>query len=91
MSTYRLLFLGAGFSHLAGLPLGPALFREVRRRINREYGTDNHVERDLNHFTDYLQRCFGRDVAPDNVDFEEFLGFLDFEHYLGLKGKDTWS
>jgi hypothetical protein len=25
------------------------------------------------------------------VDYEEFLGFLDVEHYLGLKGKDTWS
>lgn len=30
-------------------------------------------------------------VDPDNVNCEEFLGFLDVEHYLGLKGKDTWS
>lgn len=91
MNTYRLLFLGAGFSCLAGLPLGPALFHEVRRRVRGEYGMDNHVERDLNRFNDYVQRCFGRVVAPDNVDCEEFLGFLDIEHYLGLKGKDTWS
>jgi hypothetical protein len=25
------------------------------------------------------------------VDFEEFLAFLDIEHYLGLRGSDTWS
>jgi hypothetical protein len=91
MNTYRLLFLGAGFSHLAGLPLGPSLFREVRRKVRAEYGADNHVERDLKRFTEYTQQCFGRVVATENVDCEEFLGFLDVEHYLGLKGKDTWS
>jgi len=91
MSTYRLLFLGAGFSHPAGLPLGQELFREVRRRVNSELTSDNHVERDLNRFIDYTERCFGRVLSPDNVDCEEFLGFLDVEHYLGLKGKDTWS
>jgi hypothetical protein len=46
-NTYRLLFLGAGFSCLAGLPLGPALFHEVRRRIRIECGVDNRVEHDL--------------------------------------------
>ena len=91
MSTYRLLFLGAGFSYLAGLPLGPELFKIVRRFVKCEDGTDNHVERDLQRFTDYIQRCFGRVLSPDEVDCEEFLGFLDVEHYLGLKGKDTWS
>jgi hypothetical protein len=91
MNTYRLLFLGAGFSHLAGLPLGPALFRKVRRWISDEHGSDNHVERDLKRFSNYNERCFGRLLSPDDVDCEEFLGFLDVEHYLGLKGKDTWS
>lgn len=91
MDTYRLIFLGAGFSHLAGLPLGPALFREVRRLINSEHGSDNHVERDLKRFIDYTERCFGRVLLSDDIDSEEFLGFLDVEHYLGLKGKDTWS
>jgi hypothetical protein len=91
MSTFRLLFLGAGFSHLAGLPLGPELFTEVRRRINEDYGSDNHVERDLMRFINYQHRCFDRTIRPENVDCEEFLGFLDVEHYLGLKGSDTWS
>lgn len=30
-------------------------------------------------------------MTPDQVDFEDFLGFLDIEHYLGLRGSDTWS
>lgn len=91
INTYRLLFLGAGFSHLAGLPLGPQLFKEVRKRISKEHSSDNHVERDLKRFIDYTARCFGREILPIDVDLEEFLGFLDVEHYLGLKGKDTWS
>ena len=91
MTTFRLLFLGAGFSVPAGLPLGAALFRHVRRVINGDQGTDNHVERDIARFIEYLERCFGRNVLPDEIDCEEFLGFLDVEHYLGLKGKDTFS
>jgi hypothetical protein len=91
MTTHRLFFLGAGFSHLAGLPLGTELFQLVRSKIRDQYGADNHVERDLHEFTKYLYECFGRRVALENVDLEEFLGFLDVEHYLGLRGKDTWS
>jgi hypothetical protein len=89
MTTHRLFFLGAGFSHLAGLPLGTELFQLVRSNIRDQYGADNHVERDLHEFTKYLYECFGRHVALENVDLEEFLGFLDVEHYLGLRGKDT--
>jgi SIR2-like domain len=91
MSTYRLLFLGAGFSCLAGVPLGPNLFREVRKKIAAEYSSDNPVERDIERFIKYLSDCFHRTVLADDIDCEEFLGFLDVEHYLGLKGKDTWS
>jgi len=91
MTTHRLFFLGAGFSHLAGLPLGTELFQLVRSYIRNQYGIDNHVERDLEGFTKYLHECFGRKVSAEEVDFEEFLGFLDVEHYLGLRGKDTWS
>lgn len=90
-STHRLFFLGAGFSHPAGLPLGTELFRLVRNRVSARYGSDNHVERDLRDFKLYLKRCYGRLIDYDEIDFEEFLGFLDVEHYLRLRGKDTWS
>jgi len=91
MKTSRLLFLGAGFSRPAGLPLGSELFHQVRARIASQHGRDNHVERDLKRYIDYMRNCFNRDIPPEEVDYEQFLGFLDVEHYLGLKGKDTWS
>jgi hypothetical protein len=45
----------------------------------------------LRDFKLYLKRCYGRLIDYDEIDFEEFLGFLDVEHYLRLRGKDTWS
>lgn len=89
--TFRLLFLGAGFSKLAGLPLGQELFPLVRKAVVNKYGSDNHLESDLRRYVKYLQRTEGSNLSEDEVNYEEFLGFLDVEHYLGLKGKDTWS
>lgn len=91
MKTFRLLFIGAGFSKPAGLPLGAELFQEVRRVTAKEYGSDNWLEWDLSRFIEYIQDCEARVLTPDTLDYEEFLGFLDTEHYLGLKGKDTFS
>ena len=89
--TYRLLFLGAGFSQPAGLPLGRDLLSEVRSLIRDKYGQDNHVERDLARYVNYLSACEGAFISPDSVDYEKFLSFLDTEHFLGLKGSNTWS
>lgn len=89
--TYRLLFIGAGFSRPAGLPLGYELFDAVRKLNIERYGRDNHLERDLKSFIAFLKRCEGRNETPETVDYEEFLGFLDVEHFLKLRGSDTWS
>ncbi len=89
--TYRILFLGAGFSKPAGLPLGSELFREVRELLRTKHGSDNFVESDLDRYMRYVEACEGRKLTADSVDYERFLSFLDVEHYLGLKGKDTWS
>ena len=89
--TYRILFLGAGFSNPAGLPLGSELFREVRKLLRIKHGSDNIVEKDLDGYIRYVEACEGRKLTADSVDYERFLGFLDVEHHLGLKGKDTWS
>jgi hypothetical protein len=91
MKTFRLLFLGAGFSRPAGLPLGGELFQAVRAAIIAENGRDNHVERDLARYVRYVNDCEGGSQTAETVDYEQFLAFLDVEHYLGLKGKDTWS
>ena len=89
--TFRLLFLGAGFSQPAGLPLGKELLSEVRRLLRATHGPNNLVERDLIRYTKYLSDCEGIETTVDSVDYEKFLGFLDTEHFLGLKGSDTWS
>lgn len=82
--------MGAGFSAAAGLPLGLDLFKAVRNDISLGNGRDNWFERDLQRYTDYLRATEDASVA-DRIDLEEFVGFLDREHFLGLKGKDTWS
>ena len=89
--TLRILVLGAGFSQPAGLPLGIELFKQVRHAIFAKHGTDNPAERDLKRYVNYVSACEGIHVAVDTVNHESFLAFLDREHYLGLKGKDTWS
>lgn len=87
---FRVVVLGAGFSAPAGVPLADRLWKEVLRRIG-ELDMAAKVERDLTAYQDYLSECFGLEVPADEINFEEFLGFLDIEYFLGLRGSDTWS
>lgn len=87
---FRLIILGAGFSAPAGVPLAQDLWKEVRSRARR-FGAVSKFTRDLETYQAYLEECEGRLVSADAVDFEEFLGFLDVEFHLGLRGTDTWS
>lgn len=91
MKTFRLLILGAGFSKPANLPLADELFREVRRRVRNLYGNDNSLERDIKYYFNYLQNTEGFLGSTDDIKIEKLLSFLDVEHYLELKGSDTWS
>jgi hypothetical protein len=93
MSTpdkYRIIILGAGFSAHAGLPLGNQLFDLVRQKIKCRYGSDNKLERDLEWYLEYRLKCEGVPIEHP-VDYEKFMSYLDMEHYLGLRGSDTWS
>ena len=89
--TFRTLFLGAGFSQPAGLPLGRELFAEVRRLLRTKYGADNQVTKDLARYMHFVSACNGVRLEVEDVNYEEFLSFLDVEHVLRLKGKDTWN
>ena len=40
---------------------------------------------------EFRRRCDGIRLDADAIYFEDFLGFLDTEFYLGLRGSDTWS
>jgi hypothetical protein len=90
-NKYRLFILGAGFSHGAGLPLAADLWSEVLRRARILSGRAEQFWSDLESYIQYKRDCDRVTLAADQVDFEEFLAFLDIEHYLGLRGSDTWS
>lgn len=89
-NKFRIFIIGAGFSVHAGLPLGAQLFELVRDVVRKKYGGDNHLENDLEWYLEYRLRCDG---IPEEhpVDYEKFMSHLDLEHYLGLRGSDTWS
>lgn len=88
---YRIFILGAGFSHAAGIPLAVELWHEVKRRARGLSGRAEKFRDDLKTFIQYKKDCDGITLTPDQVNFEEFLAFLDIEHFLGLRGSDTWS
>jgi len=48
----------------------------------------DHFQTDLKTYLRYRKQCDGVTLTPSTVDFEDFLGFLDVEHHLGLRGKD---
>src|ERR1700722_17915065 len=89
---YGIYILGAGFSRPAGLPLANELWPEIRNRAKATNGrADRHFKKDLQDYIDYKRACDGEILSPDDVPFEEFIAYLDVEHYLGLRGSDTWS
>jgi len=54
-------------------------------------GRASQFREDLEMYIEYRKECDGIKLTPEQVDFEDFLAFLDVEHYLGLRGGDTWS
>ena len=88
---FRILILGAGFSKPAGLPLAPELWKEIMRLARALTGRAAKLQEDLRNYIAYKHDCDGVDLDEDEVDFEDFCRFLDIEHYLGLRGSDTWS
>lgn len=90
---YRLIILGAGFSRPAGLPLASHLWNEIRETA-AAYPSDRRASKfnvDLEHYIQFRKDTAGEDLTPEVVDFEDFMRYLDIEHYLGLRGGDTWS
>ena len=88
---FRLFILGAGFSAQAGVPLGAELFCEMRSRARSLFGSDNMLEDEVRDYIRYRELADGLIIDANNVDFEDLMSFLDIEHYLKLRGSDTWS
>jgi hypothetical protein len=87
----RLFVLGAGFSKPAGLPLANDLLEpvlaEVRRSARVSGGTK--LDKSIDRYRAFLVATTG--VEPERLNFEELATYLDHEHFLGLRGGDTWS
>ena len=88
---YRIYLLGAGFSRSAGLPVASELFPLVRAAIEEKHGTDTKFHRDLRNYLSYCADCGVSGQQEESLDLEVFMSYLDIEHYLGLRGGDTWS
>jgi hypothetical protein len=88
---FRVVILGAGFSRPAGLPLADELWAEILARSKNLWGRASKLNDDINSYIDFRRKCDGIELTRETINFEEFLGFLDIEHYLGLRGSDTWS
>jgi len=88
---YRVIILGAGFSKPAGLPLGDELWGQILNRSKTLQGAAGMLRDDIDAYIEYRRDCDGVELTQDTMDFEEFLGFLDIEHFLGLRGSNTWS
>ena len=88
---FRIYILGAGFSRPAGLPLATELFPAVRARIEHQHGVDTKFHRDLQNCLSYCEDCGIEGQNETSLDLELFMSYLDIEHYLELRGSDTWS
>lgn len=88
---FRIFVLGAGFSRPAGLPLAAELFSEVRSSVERRYGRETKFQRDIGNYVEYRSVCDGTAFQENKIDLEELMSFLDIEHFLELRGSDTWS
>jgi len=67
------------------------LFSEVRSQIEMNDGRETKFHRSLMEFIEYKKVCDGVCLKDEDVDLEEFMSYLDIEHFLGLKGSDTFS
>ena len=88
---FRIFVLGAGFSKLAGLPLATELFPLVKASIDRRHGNDTKFNRDVAEYLAYRKAADGVELDPNHIDLEALVSFLDIEHFLELRGSDTWS
>lgn len=88
---FRIFILGAGFSRPAGLPVATELYPAVKALIEGLHGTETKFDRDLEKYLTYCEDCGVSGQTKDSLDLEMFMSYLDIEHFLELRGKDTWS
>jgi hypothetical protein len=90
---YRLIVLGAGFSRPANFPLATELWTEIRETAANfpDNSRANKFNLDIHDYIEFRRDISGEKLIPESIDFEDFMRYLDIEHFLGLRGSDTWS
>lgn len=83
--------IGAGFSKPAGLPLGTELFPLILKKAKSTNAYKNILKRDIERYLNYYEAVNGEEIEESEINFEEFMSYLDIEHFLKLKGSDTFS
>jgi hypothetical protein len=73
---FGIYVLGAGFSCAAGLPLAGELWSEVLKRVRALGWYAGQFEEDLSSYLEFKSKCYGDEVSPEKINFEDFLGFL---------------
>lgn len=87
----NVFILGSGFSKPAGLPLGNELFVDIIKYAKQKGIYENILKSDIESFLQYSNTTKGISITEDQINFEEFISYLDIEHLLILQGSDHWS
>ena len=88
---YDVFVVGAGFSRPAGIPLTSELFKLIVREAKATTAYHNILEPDIRSYLEYYNKTHTTPITEDTINIEDFMSYLDIEHYLSLKGSDTWS
>jgi len=83
--------IGSGFSKAAGLPLGTEIFEEVIKEAKKTEIYTRILLNDIERYLDYHNNTKTGQISEADIILEDFLSFLDIEHYLKLQGRDHWS
>ena len=85
----RVFVLGAGFSALAGLPLGADLLPGIKAEAQYLAGPDNALEHSLSAYLRYRRDISG--ALDKEFDLERFVEYVDHKHFLHLREADRDS
>jgi hypothetical protein len=73
------------------LPLGNELFGEIISYAKLRGLYENILKADIATFLRYARYANGKHISEEEINFEEFISYLDIEHFLRLRGSDHWS
>jgi len=88
--TSNIYVLGAGFSAFSGLPLGKDIFSLVIEE-SKKFDLYGILERDIENFLIYYNDNNKEPIDQNEINFEEFLSYLDIQDFLGLEDTSDYS